>query len=385
MFEKGEIKMINKITFKNYKLFKQEQILEIKPITILIGKNSSGKSAVLKLLMLIEGALSHEFKEPLQLHNQGVELGSEFRDLIYARRYGGRLELTMESNVTEVLNVIVGHNPQYNPEIFAYSLNNVEIDPLKEHFNGFIPDSYTLNSLTLSTNYISSHRKGLQRYFDQNNKVYDVVGLNGENVYSILIQDALTTPKILLNKVSQFYKDNFEGWGFRINQDNPPYQIELKKETLKINFKEVGLGMVHALPLVVQAFMPTQKDLLTIIEEPELHLHPAAHGNLAQLFAESLADNNKRYMIETHSQNFVLRLRRLVAEGALDKDNVVIYYVDYNEEKSESSLTRINIDKLGKPRNENGEIYWPEHIFSETLDETSAIRTAQLNQKKYDC
>lgn len=377
--------MINTIKFKNYKLFKQEQALEIKPLTLLIGKNSSGKSAVLKLLTLIEGALSHEFKEPLQLRNQGIELGGEFRDLIYARRYG-QLELTMESNTAEVLKVIIGHNPQYfKPEIFACSLNNSEIDPLKEHFTGFIPDSKTLESLTLSTHYISSHRKGLQRYFEQNNNVYDVVGLNGENVYSILIQDALTTEKKLMNKVSQFYKDNFEGWSFRVNQDNPPYQIELKKEELKINFKDVGLGMVHALPLVVQAFMPTQKNLLTIIEEPELHLHPAAHGNLAQLFAKSLVDNNKRYMIETHSQNFVLRLRRLIAEGSLDKDNVVIYYTDYDEEKSESSLTRITIDELGKPRNENGEIYWPEHIFSETLDETSAIRTAQLNQKKYDC
>ncbi len=45
--------MITKIKFKNYKLFKQTQTLEIKPITILIGKNSSGKTAVLKLPTLI--------------------------------------------------------------------------------------------------------------------------------------------------------------------------------------------------------------------------------------------------------------------------------------------------------------------------------------------
>lgn len=32
--------MINKIIFKNYKSFKEEQELELKPITILIGKYS---------------------------------------------------------------------------------------------------------------------------------------------------------------------------------------------------------------------------------------------------------------------------------------------------------------------------------------------------------
>lgn len=212
-----------------------------------------------------------------------------------------------------------------------------------------------------------------------------MVGVKGENVYSILIEDALTTPKNLIKSVSNFYKKNFEGWSIRVNQDNaPPYQIELEKDNLRINLKEVGFGMIHALPLVVQSLMPEKEEMLVIIEEPELHLHPAAHGNLAQLFAESLKDKNKRYLIETHSQNFILRLRRLIAQDDLDKEQVVIYYVDFDEDTTASTLTRINIDELGKPRNEEGEIYWPKNVFSETLDETSAIRTAQLDKQRHD-
>ncbi len=56
---------ISKITFENYKAFKNKQSIDIKPITILIGKNSSGKSAIAKLLTLIDNALSYEIKEPL--------------------------------------------------------------------------------------------------------------------------------------------------------------------------------------------------------------------------------------------------------------------------------------------------------------------------------
>ena len=46
--------MIDNISFKNYKIFKNEQDLEIKPITVIFGKNNTGKSAVLKLPIFIE-------------------------------------------------------------------------------------------------------------------------------------------------------------------------------------------------------------------------------------------------------------------------------------------------------------------------------------------
>ena len=57
VFVKNKIKMIDKIRFKNFKIFKNWQTLELRSITILIGKNNSGKSAVLKLTTLIEGSL----------------------------------------------------------------------------------------------------------------------------------------------------------------------------------------------------------------------------------------------------------------------------------------------------------------------------------------
>lgn len=379
--------MINKIKFKNYKIFKSLQTLELKPITILIGKNSSGKSAVLKLPILIESSLSGSFSEPLLLTNNGVEHGGEFKDLVYARQHTGLLDISLE-NDTEQLNIVIGSNqPSNNLEIFSWTLNDFEIDTSKEKFTGFLPTSKEIQTLSININYISSYREGLERYFGKNSKNYEIVGIKGENVYSILIEDGLTTPQNIIKKISKFYQENFEGWNIRFNKDlvTPPYQIELERDNLKINLKEVGLGMIYALPLVVTALMPAKQETLIIIEEPELHLHPAAHGNLAQLFAESLSDTNKRYLIETHSQNFVLRLRRLIAQGDLDKEKVVIYYADFDEKTAESTLTRIDIDEQGKPINhKTGEIYWPENVFSETLDETRAIRTAQLSKQNHD-
>jgi predicted ATPase len=121
--------------------------------------------------------------------------------------------------------------------------------------------------------------------------------------------------------------------------------------------------------------MKDEEPVLIIMEEPESHLHPAAHGNLAERFVDSyLEDNNKRYLIETHSQNFVLRLRRLVAEGKLKPEELAIYYVDFLEDEYLSELKEIEVDKLGKVN------YWPEGIFSETLEETMALRDAQFKK-----
>jgi AAA15 family ATPase/GTPase len=395
--------MLENIGFKNYKLFKDWQELELKPITILIGKNSSGKSAILKLPTLIENSLSGSFSEPLRMSNNGVELGGEFKDLIYGRQYGN-LEISL-SNKIDKLDITINSGStvtKISPMILRWSLNNIldlnysgdKNEYINEHneadyiadFNGFnlnilslkatgSPETIPTSNFGLNTDYISSLRKEVDRYIEKFMKNYETVGLKGENVYSILIENALTTPKELLKQVSAFYQSNFEGWSIGVNEDSaPPYQIELINKKLKVNIKDVGLGMTQALPLVVRAFMPTKKETLIIIEEPELHLHPAAHGNLAQLFVESLTDKNKKYLIETHSPNFVLRLRRLVAEKKLNKEQLSIYYVEYNDAENESCLQKIEIDDLGKPS------FWPKNVFSETLDETSAIRTAQLNR-----
>ncbi len=384
--------MINKISFKNYKSFKEEFDLELRPMTILIGKNSSGKSAVAKLPTLIENSLSGTFDEPIRLNNNGVELGAEFRDLVYGRGSISKLTLKI-SNQYESLDLILGSDVRTKDvsKILSWHLTNsfgdfTETDE-NNKFKGFKilsnKEKYEIKSLRLKTDYIGPFRVLPRREYSEinlNEKI-DSVGIDGQSAYNLIIQDGLTTEQLLLKKINKWYQDNFEGWGIRVNQDKTPfYQIELTKDSgrLNINLKDIGQGMAQALPLVVSAFMETSEEKLIIIEEPESHLHPAAHGNLAELFVESLKDVNKRYLIETHSQNFVLRLRRLVAEKRMNKDDLIIYYVDFDENSNTSKLQKIDVDELGRVS------YWPPNVFSETLDETIAIRTAQLNKKMED-
>jgi predicted ATPase len=112
-----------------------------------------------------------------------------------------------------------------------------------------------------------------------------------------------------------------------------------------------------------------------ILEQPELHLHPAAHGDLAELFVESVFRNDNKYIIETHSENILLRLRKLIVDenSPLTSEDVIIYWIDSDEE--EHNVKEITI-------NENGVLSdWPDGVFNENHDEIIAIKK-MLKMKK---
>ncbi len=403
--------MINQIQFRNYKSFKDLQKLELRPLTILIGKNSSGKSAVAKLPTMVEGSLSGKFEEPLLVVNEGIELGAEFRDLVYGREIGSLEFILKTDSNTLTVEVTSGLKDSELPRIRKWNLNEelqLFYDDKKRNylnedndstyrcsFHGFTLElmfdthkdgsSETVPSLkekgiSLKTNYVGPFRQVPERNYNVTGPSrQSKIGVKGENAYHILISDFLYNKGELLKKVSDWYKLNFDGWGIDINTTSrPDYKVELTRDNPKfnVNIRDVGEGMSQALPLVVSAFMNYQDETLTIIEQPELHLHPAAHGSLAELFALAIKENSHHFLIETHSQNFILRLRRMIAEGKLNKDSVVIYSIEYEEENNTSTLKKISITDDGAVS------YWPENVFSETLDETVAIRTAQIKKER---
>ncbi len=408
--------MLNKISFKNYKLFKEKQTLKLKPITILIGKNNSGKSAVLKLMTLIEGALGGKSDNVFELKNDDVSSGDKYKDLIYGK-FGRAIELELHqedivNEKVDILNVEVSVDIDANiPVLENWSLKeflkNDELEELlnfqrinktnyfnevddKEYLCEFIgiylanyfykekPDSSgTIYKIPFfKTDFIGSIRENSKQDY-RLNPVNAKSHPDGRYLYDFLIRDYLTTDKKYFSKISEWIKTKFQGWELYIDVDSEPYHIELRKGKLYVNLTETGMGIGQSLPLITRAYKPCDEETLIIIEEPESHLHPFAHAQLAQLFAESIKeDKNKKYLIETHSQNFILRLRRLVAEGYLNENDLGIYYVEFDEESNEGNLREIKVDDGG------GVDWWPDTIFSETSVETRAIYNAQLNDLK---
>lgn len=404
--------MINKISFKNYKSFKDLQTIEFSPVTVIIGKNSSGKSAVAKLPVMIDNSFNNVMGEPYALEYNDVQFGGDYRDMFYGRIPNAELEFILYSDDDKQLTIKIISDFEKNtiPIILQYKLagvfdfhftpkNNLYLNQLDGlyydcDFDGFFladvfkedgsEASFEISNRSFDngTDYIGpfrSYANSMRSFQIRSYKQTSAVGPDGEAAYYILGVESLSNNSDLIKKVSEWYKINFDGWGITVNNDLQPHcTIELTREDKKfnVNIADVGQGMSQALPLVVKAFLPPKAGELIIIEQPELHLHPAAHGNLAELFASTAVSENKRYLIETHSQNFVLRLRRMIAEQKLKNTDVGIYWVDYDGSNNKSILKKININTLGDVD------FWPPNIFSESLDEAIAIRTAQRNREE---
>lgn len=406
--------MVSEIRFKNYKVFKNWQTLKINPITILIGKNNSGKSAVLKMLPLLESSLSGRYDEAINIKEIGVHLGDFPNELIYGNPiHSGELEFEIieENDAKDSENKRQLRVSLYIKEgkfkIRNWQFDNLILDEEDKYYideseNKWFPDfrglglnllidekgersgdvpSKQLTNKDLTIDYISGFRKKGEAYYRYDEKEYEKSGLEGENLYHFLIYDTQTTPKKYFQLISDWIKQHFEGWELRVDYDGHrkdlPARISLENDKVKVNLSQTGTGIAQSLPLVIRAYKPCDKETLIIVEEPESHLHPYAHAELAQLFFDSTQlDKNKKYLFETHSQNFVLRMRRLVAEGKMKPEDLAIYYVDYNEKEYLSELKPIIVNADGSVE------WWPDGVFGETVIEARAIMSANVNDMR---
>jgi len=98
----------------------------------------------------------------------------------------------------------------------------------------------------------------------------------------------------------------------------------------------------QVLPIITECVGST-RDVICI-EQPELHLHPRLAGNLAELLVETVAGGSQ-VIAETHSENILLRVQRLVRQGAIQPDDVAIIYVDNGP--SGASARRLRLDSRG--------------------------------------
>lgn len=106
---------------------------------------------------------------------------------------------------------------------------------------------------------------------------------------------------------------------------------------------DVGFGVSQALPMLV-ADAALVKGGTLVVNQPEIHLHPSSQALLGNYFADRI--NSRRYVIETHSEYLITRLRLLIATGRLTEDDVAIYYCSGTGIGSE--VTRIFPRKNGK-------------------------------------
>jgi len=130
---------------------------------------------------------------------------------------------------------------------------------------------------------------------------------------------------------------------------------------------DVGFGVSQLLPVIIQCYYAPRGSLI-IFEQPEIHLHPRVQAALADVFLDATLENDIQILVESHSEHFIRRLQRRVAEQQVNHEQISLYFV--NQDQGKSNLTPLIVDGGGQIVN------WPRHFFGDELGELAAIALA---------
>ena len=136
-----------------------------------------------------------------------------------------------------------------------------------------------------------------------------------------------------------------------------PFQLQVKvRSGSHANIMDVGYGTSQSLPILVDmlASMPKLRSLrsrefIFLLQQPEVHLHPRGQAELASLFVKVFKEQNKKFLIETHSDYMIDRIRILVRKGTLDAEDVSILY--FEPKRNAVEIQNITVDKDGNLEN----------------------------------
>jgi predicted ATPase len=87
----------------------------------------------------------------------------------------------------------------------------------------------------------------------------------------------------------------------------------------------IGVGASQLLPILV-ACLSVERNSVVLVEQPELHLHPSVQSKLADFFL--FARRDVQFLVETHSEYLITRLRRRIAEERTEPHRVQVLYAE---------------------------------------------------------
>ncbi|MFC1806418.1 DUF3696 domain-containing protein [Planctomycetota bacterium] len=168
--------------------------------------------------------------------------------------------------------------------------------------------------------------------------------------------EAIDNALYRLGFIKQFALKRLGGLGGRHQE----FRTQHASSSLEASLADTGFGASQVLPVLISLFT-AEPGATLMYEQPELHLHPAAQAELGSIFAQ-VASDDKRLVIETHSESLILRLMTEVAKGALKPEDIAVYYA--LPKKQGHELRLLPLSKDGQFLAE-----WPKGFFEETYRE----------------
>ena len=149
---------------------------------------------------------------------------------------------------------------------------------------------------------------------------------------------------VAFGKESGMFSDfKVKGLGAQVNN---PFQIQVKAGKLS-NIIDVGHGVGQIYPLLTQIMRESQlgKRCAFLLQDPELALHPRAQAALASFLVNAARNDGHAFLIETHGDAIIDRVRICVSNGLIPPEDVVILYFEA-QPRGNVKIHPIRMDKM---------------------------------------
>lgn len=339
--------MLTRIDLRHFKCFETLK-LPLCPLTLLSGANSSGKSSALQALVLLHQTMrEHEWSSRLMLNGGAIRLGTaaDVIDRVHGRKSFGialldgdrRFQWEFEGERDEMSVAVTGASGEADDGTVREADGT---GPLRYLLPAPLDGSGArLTGRLRRLTYLTAERLGpREHYAFYDRQLTPVVGPRGQYAASVLhsrrddpVLDGLLssdTAKTLFPQVAAGMRRFFPGCMLEVERvpraNSVTLGIRASGDTEFLRPVHVGFGVTQVLPIVV-AVMSAGEDDLLLIENPEIHLHPAGQAEMGMFLARAAAAG-AQVVIETHSDHVLNGIRRAVKAGVTKPDDVALHF-----------------------------------------------------------
>lgn len=422
---------ITKIGASGYKSIAQEQNIEIRPLTILAGANSSGKSSIMQPLLLLKQTLEASY-EPETLLLDGPNVHATSTEQIFSRGADYPSEtfaLGLEVNSKATLAIaFIGKSlklhrmireDSYGLSIYSSEMNSDQLEVVKPDLlknfleatnfgiGAYVEWHMSRNRCFLQIDLTVKHEDGsviakfdLKPTFDIEPCILETIHLPGLRSGPTRVYPATAVGSTFVGTFDDYTASVIARW--QIDEGSEQITALCRQLVLlgltnivvakfitdtqlilsvgrtlssngsdMVNIADVGFGVSQTLPVLV-ALLVAKPGQLVYIEQPEIHLHPRAQTTMAQILADA-AMRGVRVVAETHSSLLLLGVQTLVAEGKLPAELVKLHWFKRGDDGA-TTIRSADLDADGSFGD------WPEDFDDVTLNAQSRYLDAAEQQ-----
>ena len=414
--------MITELTARNFKSWEDTGKLRFAPLTGLFGANSSGKTSILQVLLMLKQTAEHplpDWNEVLYFGDEesSVNLGS-FDDIIHRPATDPSLEIFVSWKLPKKLTI--QNIDEVNALSFLLRISMGTLEAFRyvvdEHFfetNQAADGAYQASTPAWEDRAQSLFRcYGIRRTPRHTSGVFSDLEKAFENLFSRILylgplrehprhrytwegdhprsigqEGEKAIPALLSGRIRRLPIDEqILSWLQRlelihsydlhpVSDTSRDYEFLVKKYKggPEVRLTDVGFGVSQVLPVLILCYYAPEGSIL-ILEQPEAHLHPKVQTELADVLIDVVENRNVQIILESHSEYLLSRLQRRIAEKKIAVTDTALYFCEIKDGTSE--IEQLNVDEYGNIRN------WPQDFFGDVTGELIKKTKVEMQQRK---